>query len=123
MCIVLRTLGYNVENSIAHLNGWDTPVPFGDRLEFMENNLATGKSEIAFEAKYYKNGNCHLRFRKDLMLALNVAAGRLFGWVTSPEQAADEMDEDVKEVAKYWQKSDALCITNKTQLIGLPNFN
>lgn len=80
-------------------------------------------SEIAFEAKYYKNGNCHLRFRKDLMLALNVAAGRLFGWVTSPEQAADEMDEDVKEVAKYWQKSDALCITNKTQLIGLPNFN
>lgn len=123
LCIVLRTLGYNVENSIAHLNGWNTPVPFGDRLEFMENNLATGKSEIAFEAKYYKNGNCHLRFRKDLMLALNVAAGRLFGWVTSPEQAADEMGEDVKEVAKYWQKSDALCITNKTQLIGLPNFN
>ena len=28
--------------------------------------------------------NCHIKFRKDIMLALNVVAGRLLGWVIPP---------------------------------------
>lgn len=44
------------------------------------------------EVKAFKNGNMHLRFAPDFMLALNVEAGRLLGWIRNPAQACDEME-------------------------------
>ena len=97
-------------------------MPFGEKLHYYEHNLTKGELEEAFEVKFFKNGNCHIKFRKDIMLALNVIVGRLLGWVTSAEQAADEMGENLDEIKQNWHKSDGLMITNKTQLIGLPKF-
>lgn len=120
--IVLKSLGYNVSIPEAFKND-NNPVPFGEKLYFMENNLTTGKDDIAFEAKFYRNGNCHLKFRKDIMLNFNVVAGRLFGWLTSAEQATEELNESPKEVMQYWNQSLSLGISNKTTLIGLPKFD
>lgn len=120
--IVLKSLGYNVALPNVFKDD-NNPVPFGEKLNFMENNLTTGKEEIAFEAKFYRNGNCHLKFRKDIMLNINVVAGRLFGWLTSAEQATEELNESPKEVVQYWDQSLKLGISNKTNLIGLPKFD
>ena len=120
--IVLKSLGYNVSIPEAFKND-NNPVPFGEKLYFMENNLTTGKEDIAFEAKFYRNGNCHLKFRKDIMLNFNVVAGRLFGWLTSAEQATEELNESPKEVMQYWNQSLNLGVSNKTTLIGLPKFD
>ena len=40
----------------------------------------------------FKNGNMHLHFSQKVMLAINVEAGRLLGWLRTPEQAASEMN-------------------------------
>lgn len=120
--IVLKSLGYNVSIPEDFKND-NNPVPFGEKLYFMENNLTTGKEDIAFEVKFYRNGNCHLKFRKDIMLNFNVVAGRLFGWLTSAKQATEELNESPKEVMQYWNQSLNLGISNKTTLIGLPKFD
>ena len=119
ICIVLKSIGFNVQQKN---HNFDDRVPFGEKLHYYEHNLTKGELEEAFEVKFFKNGNCHIKFRKDIMLALNVIVGRLLGWVTSAEQAADEMGENLDEVKQNWHKSDGLMITNKTQIIGLPSF-
>lgn len=120
ICIILKSIGFNAQQQNDFSS--DARVPFGEKLHYFEHNLTTGDIEEAFEVKFFKNGNCHIKFRKDIMLAINVVVGRLLGWVTSAGQAAEEMGEDLKEVQQQWHKSDHLMITNKTQLLGLPKF-
>ena len=119
ICIILRSIGFNVE---LQKHEYDDKIPFGQSLEYLEHNMTTNKKETAFEVKFFKNGNCHIKFRKDIMLALNVVAGRLLGWVTSPEQASEEMGESLSDIQANWNKTDALKLTNKSTLIGLPHF-
>lgn len=45
---------------------------------------------LLFTARLYKNGNIHLKFDQDFMAKLNIEAGRLLGWLTSPKQAEEE---------------------------------
>ena len=52
--------------------------------------LADGKPLVAVRA--FKNGNMHLHFNPKVMLSINVEAGRLLGWLRTPEQAAREMN-------------------------------
>lgn len=119
ICIILRSIGFNVD---LQKHSYDDKIPFGQSLEYLEHNMTTNKKETAFEVKFFKNGNCHIKFRKDIMLALNVVAGRLLGWVTTPEQASEEMGESLSDIQANWNKTDALKLTNKSTLIGLPNF-
>ena len=119
ICIILRSIGFNVE---LQKHSYDDKIPFGQSIDYFEHNLTTDKKETAFEVKFFKNGNCHIKFRKDIMLALNVVAGRLLGWVTSPEQASEEMGESLADIQANWYKTDALKLTNKSSLIGLPHF-
>ena len=119
ICIILRSIGFNVDQQ---KHSYEDKIPFGQSLEYLEHNMTTNKKETAFEVKFFKNGNCHIKFRKDIMLALNVVAGRLLGWVTTPEQASEEMGESLSDIQANWHKTDALKLTNKSTLIGLPHF-
>ena len=119
ICIILRSIGFNVD---LQKHSYEDKIPFGQSLEYLEHNMTTNKKETAFEVKFFKNGNCHIKFRKDIMLALNVVAGRLLGWVTTPEQASEEMGESLSDIQANWHKTDALKLTNKSTLIGLPHF-
>jgi Domain of unknown function (DUF4942) len=49
-----------------------------------------GKPLVAVRA--FKNGNMHLHFAPEFMLALNIEAGRLLGWIRNPVDACDELD-------------------------------
>jgi hypothetical protein len=46
--------------------------------------------DVLFEARAFLNGNLHLRLSKRLALALNVAMGKLRGWIRSTEEAENE---------------------------------
>ena len=45
------------------------------------------------EYKAYKNGNLHIKFDKDFMAALNLAVGRLRGWLKNEAEAREEFKE------------------------------
>jgi len=57
---------------------------------------ADGK--ILFQAKAHLNGNVHFRFMPKAIRRLNIEAGRLLGWLQTPDQAATELGYDAEEV-------------------------
>ena len=73
-----------------------------------------GSSELLFSVKFFKNGNRHLSMCKELALRLNVMAGKLFGWVRSAAEFADETDFDVKDVQRVFNIDKTTRIEQKT---------
>ena len=56
-----------------------------------------GQPLVAVRAYY--NGNMHLHFDPKFMLAVNVEAGRLLGWIRNPFEACDEFEVSGDEAA------------------------
>lgn len=74
-----------------HFETVDTPRNY--TWESNKSNVLKRKDGTPLvEVKAFKNGNMHLRFAPDFMLALNVEAGRLLGWIRNPSQACDDLD-------------------------------
>lgn len=69
----------------ASLNGFDN-----EGWNAGESREISHESGTLLHARVYKNGNIHLKFDREFMARLNIEAGRLLGWLTSPEQAEEE---------------------------------
>lgn len=68
--------------------------------------LVDGKPLMAVRA--FKNQNMHVHFNPKFMLALNVEAGRLLGWLKDANQAAEELKatpEEAQEIHKAFSSS------------------
>lgn len=74
------------------------------------------KEGLLMTVKAYKNGNCHFRLNKKLILKLNVEFGRLKGWVKSAQEAADEMEISLEDAAQSFDTNLQLTGTNLLQL-------
>ena len=73
-----------------------------------EDFTAKNKSNAVvtlFDVRAFKNGNMHIRFDQDFMLALNVEFGRLKGWIHNVQHAAEELGADVQEVQKFFKSN------------------
>jgi Domain of unknown function (DUF4942) len=51
----------------------------------------TLSGEDLLEVRAFKNGNMHVRMSQAFTLSLNVAVGKLRGWLRSSEEAAEEL--------------------------------
>ena len=81
--------------------------------------LSDGTPLVAVRA--FKNGNMHIHFNPKVMLAINVEAGRLLGWIRNPAEACDEMDlhgEDAKQAAQLFGSSFKIGNNPRQQLLG-----
>lgn len=54
--------------------------------------------KVLMRVKAFKNQNIHIQFNQRFILALNVEAGRLLGWLNSPEEAVQELSVPNKDV-------------------------
>jgi hypothetical protein len=89
LCVVGRLIGWDNEASDPRITGYHTA------------KWRSGKSEtfyaldgrLMFEVKCFYNGNMHIRFDPAFILALNVAVGKLRGWIHNGAQAAAELNE------------------------------
>jgi hypothetical protein len=60
---------------------------------------------LIVEAKPFKNGNMHIRLGQRFALLLNIAIGKLKGWIHNPQQAADDLQEpEAAEAYTYSHK-------------------
>jgi len=88
-----RNLGFNTQTNDARLDySGRSQWRGGEKEEFHFKNKA-GEWELLFDVRAFKNGNVHLRLNKDFMLALNVEHGRLRGWLRTPKEAAEELQD------------------------------
>lgn len=60
---------------------------------------------LFMSVRAYKNGNIHVKASQEFMKRLNIEAGRLNGWVKSPEEAAEEMNIPLAEVRSYYNSN------------------
>lgn len=83
-----------------------------------ELSMKTG--EVLASIKIYKNGNYHFKFSTQFMKAFNVEAGRLLGWLKSPQQAADELKIKPEECLKFF-KSNLSLVRSNIKLLACDN--
>jgi len=88
---IAKNLGFNVDQSSYNFQ-WAS----GKAIEFTYND------EIFMEVRAYKNGNIHCKMNQKFIKKLNIEAGRLNGWIKSPEEASQEMNIDIKEVLDFY---------------------
>jgi hypothetical protein len=92
---IAMNIGYDTEHAKKAENyDWVS----NKKQHFMFKNHTTDKIEELFEAKAFKNGNLHIKFRQDFIMKLNVEFGRLKGWLKSKEAASNELDIPIEEV-------------------------
>lgn len=117
----LRTVATNIGFDTKHCDGaggfaWES----GAKHSIMFRDHITGKDEVLFTAKAFKNGNLHIQFNQAFICKLNVEHGRLKGWVKSPKQAAEEMDIPLDIAQQSFGSNIQLGVSNFIA-IGLEN--
>lgn len=89
-----KNLGFNVKENSYNFE-W---VP-GGSVDF------TCQKGLFMNIRAYKNGNIHVKANQEFMKRLNIEAGRLNGWIKSPEEAAEEMNIPLEEVREMYKSN------------------
>ena len=96
--VIANNLGFNMAGSSSVNREWEA----GKKVIFAyldENRIAQDFAEI----KAFKNGNIHFKFNQKFMKAWNIEVSRLLGWIKSPKEAVEEMqDISVSEATTYF---------------------
>lgn len=113
LVVVAMNLGFDRTDSVSnhHFGG------SGKEVFMCKAKNAIGVETELFEVRAFLNGNMHLKLAKPFILALNVEVGRLKGWIHNAQHAADEMQEPLKEVAKYFKQNFTLLPGATDQLL------
>lgn len=77
--------------------------------------------EPLMDVRAFKNGNLHIRVAKPVMLAINVQAGKLLGWLRSADEAIRELQvekEDEQHVRDAYEISLRIEPSSIVQRIG-----
>lgn len=61
--------------------------------------------QVLFDIRFYKKGTYHIRLGKEFALRLNVAIGKLYGWLNTAKQASDELGEKLADVQAVFEQT------------------
>lgn len=107
ICTVGETLGFSIQHKAQEFQ-WVA----GEEVVFLQ------KDQTEFmRVRAYKKGTVHIKLDKDFMLKFNLSVAKLKRWVSSPEQAAEELKEPKAAVLKAYQTNRHIELSN-IKLIG-----
>ncbi len=93
----LRAVASNLGFVISgHAGPRDYQWDDSSNRRFTFTDHASGRIVTLFDVRAFKNGNLHIKLNQDLACRLNCEFGRLKGWIKSPQEAANEMDIDIR---------------------------
>jgi hypothetical protein len=115
---VARNLGFNCSTVDGRLgyHGRDK-WKAGSTEDFYYADRKKGRT-LLLDVRAFKNGNMHFRLHKDFILALNVEHGRLRGWLKTPREAVEELDDP--KAAKYFNSHIQLTAGNASPMLAAP---
>lgn len=95
---VFSNLGFSLGDNqkSSHEREW-----FSNSSQVFYSNRQT----MLFEVKAFKNGNAHFRFMPAAIKALNVEAGRLLGWLKSPDDVVAQLGYSAADAKQYFRSS------------------
>lgn len=101
--------------------GFSTPSPGSMSRLWRANswqNWYSPDDDLLFQVKGFANGNLHMRFAPDAIMAINVEAGRLLGWLRSPAEAATELGATPEQAERAWCSVVKLDVAKTLALAG-----
>lgn len=112
-----------IDDIIAVLStlGFSTPAPGPMTRQWHANrwqNWVSPDGELLFQVKAFNNGNLHMRFAPAAIMAINVEAGRLLGWLKSPAEAATELGATQEQTERAWRSVAKLDVAKTLALVG-----
>jgi hypothetical protein len=107
LCTIGKNLGFDVRGSASSVH-WCAGIQHIYHHQVAD--MGGEKKEEFMRVRCYMNGNAHLILNKEFMLKLNVEAARILGWISTPEQAAEEMEVSVTESQKAFGSSYKITI-------------
>jgi hypothetical protein len=116
---VMGNLGYSTRHTKMEDEPWkDGEAPSRDRnwVGGLWQDFTMSDGRVLFQAKAFQNGNIHLRFLPEAIMAFNVQAGRLLKWLRSPQHAAEELAIDVDTAEKYFRSQLQIDMTSMPML-------
>jgi hypothetical protein len=108
---VLSNLGFTTSPPSSKNRQWVG----GQWQDFYEDN----SDDVLFQVKGYMNGNLHLRFMPEAIMALNVYVARSLKWVRSEKDVIEEMEIPVDEAIKYFNHNPYITM-DKVGLLNAP---
>lgn len=112
--VIARTLGMNLDFLTC-----DTYLDVGHKITY--SYTKQNKVVNLFDIRFFKKGTYHIRLSQEFALRLNVAIAKLFGWVTSAEQAAEELQESLSDVAEAFANTTHITI-NFADFMGIGHY-
>lgn len=88
--------------------------------EYYHHDGVSSDDDIFTTVLGHKNGNVHFQINQQFMKKFNLEAGRLRGWLKTPQEAAEELDISIEEASSYWKSNFTLIPENLPTL--LPQF-
>ncbi len=98
---IANNLGFQTDDS--ERTAW---LPYASRNKWTPGELVVFhqvNGEPIMDVRGYKNGNLHMRLNQDFMRALNVEHGRLRGWLRTPQEAVEELQDP--KAAQYFSRN------------------
>ncbi len=109
---IASTLGFDTSRTGRVSSHFDRSWEAGQKRTFYYYNHTEQDWLPLFDIKAFMNGNAHIRFAPKLILALNVAMGRINGWVKTKEEAAEELDANIKDVAEHFSGTTKIGVSD-----------
>jgi hypothetical protein len=101
--VIANNLGFNIPHPMYAF----TDCTFGKKITIHDSDY-----NVFAEAKVYKKGTIHFKFCQDFMKAFNIEAGRLLGWLKSPQEAATELEIEPEKCLKFFKSNISLDNSN-----------
>ncbi|MFS1428202.1 DUF4942 domain-containing protein [Vibrio splendidus] len=84
---------------------------------FKYTEALTGKTLTLMQVKVFKSGTVHFNFDSKFINQINVEFGKRKGWITTPREAADELEIDINEALIAFNQSNSFTSINNTALL------
>lgn len=88
--------------------------------EYYHHDGVSSDDDVFTTVLGHKNGNVHFQLNQQFMKKFNLEAGRLKGWLKTPQEAAEELDMSLEEASSYWKSNFTLLPKDLGNL--LPQF-
>lgn len=98
ICVVARLIGMKLSPECDGRDFVSKDICAGERLVVNYSEFGSGEETELFAIKFFANQNQHIYLSKEFAMRLNIYVGRLLGWVTSADEAFEEMK--MKNVSK-----------------------
>lgn len=109
MIAVFGNLGFRVKAEASRSRKWA-----GGTWENFDGEDGT----LLFQLKAYLNGNVHIRMAPKVVRALNIEAGRILGWVRTPEEVVTEMGYTAEDAKQYFGSNAKIGPGSMRKLLG-----